>query len=65
VLVILYINGINAEKLSERRRIRAEINQVFFRRKIMLTGAYKQQQQQITNFAIDMIRPYFSTGTIA
>jgi hypothetical protein len=30
----------------------------------MLTGAYKQQQQ-ITNFAIDMIRPYFSTGTIA
>jgi hypothetical protein len=31
----------------------------------MLTGEYKQQQQQITNFAIDMIRPYFSTGTIA
>jgi hypothetical protein len=64
VLVILYINGINAEKLSERRRIRAEINQVFFGRKIMLTGANKQQQH-ITNFAIDMIRSYFSTGTIA
>ena len=63
MLVILYINGINAEKLSERRRIRAEINQVFFGRKIMLTGAYKQQH--ITNFAIDMIRSYFSTGTIA
>jgi hypothetical protein len=52
VLVILYINGINAEKLAERRRITAEINH-FFGRKSMLTGA---QQQNLTNFMADITR---------